>query len=118
MLIVDKFFNRKIKNIDVLKDKLDNFNYHEDSVKTIALIYLRRYLKCEDISSRNLEETVRACISLANKFLLDCNIIDNNKMELEIIKKLNWDLFVSEQEFYSCSSSMTSRSSSSFSESM
>ena len=106
-MIIDKILNRRIKNIEPLKQKLDSYYYNEDSIRIIALIYVKRYFKCQGISSRNLEEIVRACISLANKFLLDCDVIDNNKMELEIIKKLNWNLFVSEEEFYSSSSSST-----------
>lgn len=103
MLLLDKLVNNNIKDIDTIIDRARNIydkNCIEESIFIISLIYLQRFYSNNKISSRNLDEVIISCISLANKFLLDCQINTNTRLEYDIIKKLNWCLFVNKEEYY------------------
>lgn len=102
MLLIDKLINYNIKNFNIASNRAIMFynkNSIEESIFIISLIYLRRYYNNNNISSRNLDEVIISCLILANKFLLDFEINTTSKLELDIIKKINWNLFVNEEEY-------------------
>lgn len=88
----DKIYNiiNDFYNINELIDK---------KTISIALIYLERYNKKSKINSKNLNDIMFACLLLSTKFSLDLEITDTCSRELDVIKTLDWDFFVSKEEF-------------------
>jgi hypothetical protein len=66
----------------------------------VSLIYLKKYSKINKVTNENIVNIFTSCIILANKFLEDINIHSKNINELHIIKTLDWNLFVSEDEYF------------------
>lgn len=112
--IVNFFYKSK------LKSKL-NYIYHNTNIPKeslyISLYYLYKYSNNTSNNLLNLHNIdlinnyVLASIIIANKQLLDffnvknfCNIMDFNfdlfcKIELDILKKINWNTFCEHQEY-------------------
>ena len=103
MLLIEKLINPRVIDVNIATRRAKDFynkNSIEEAIFIISLIYIQRFYSKDKISSRNLDEVIRSCLSLANKFLLDCEIKTSTKMETDVITKLNWNLFVSKEEYY------------------
>ena len=106
-------FDNKIKDINIVLSRANKFYSRipiEESIKIVSLIYLTRYYEVvKEANSKNLNEIFKACSSLALKFLLDFEIVNNfNSYEEEICKKINWNFFVSEETYNTYSSLFSS----------
>lgn len=78
----------------------DNDIFDKNTI-IMSLIYLYRYNKEFLITSKKLSNLIKSSIILANKFHLDREIHGKGKYELEILNKLNWNLYISAAEFNS-----------------
>ena len=82
------------------KTKLKNYKtMDEKNIIILALIYYNRYLDQEKKSIINKNNIYNSCLSLANKFLIDNIVVKNNNLELFILKKIDWNVFVTCNEF-------------------
>jgi hypothetical protein len=91
-------------NSKTINKKIENFyktnQIFDRSSLIITLIYLKRYSETTDIrTTKDILKLLESCLILSNKFICDLEIKDSGLLENEIIKKLNWNLFISEEEF-------------------
>ena len=96
----DFSYNFKTKNIvNNVNSIYSNTELDKNSL-VISMIYLYRYNKVKQIDIRNLYDILYSCIILSNKFLMDVNLQSCGKFENEILNALNWNLFVTEDEYF------------------
>ena len=73
----------------------------DKSTFTIALIYMYRYNQNSKLNFTNIKPVLETCLILANKYLSDFEIKDSGPLELHLLSKINWNLYVSENEYSS-----------------
>ena len=79
----------------------DNDIFETDSI-ILTLIYLRRYKNSNsDINSKNIKDLIETCIILSNKFICDFEISGRGPLEKQVLNKINWNLYVDNDEFES-----------------
>ena len=71
----------------------------DKSTFIVALIYMYRYnLKCK-ITYANIKLVLETCLILANKYCSDFEIHDSGPLEIHLLQKINWNLYVSIDEY-------------------
>ena len=77
----------------------DNDIFELDSI-VLTLIYLRRYKNSSSvINSKNIKDLVETCIIISNKFICDIEILGKGPLEEDVLNKINWNLYVDNDEF-------------------
>tara|TARA_B100000035_G_C20938586_1_gene526405 strand:+ start:264 stop:623 length:360 start_codon:yes stop_codon:yes gene_type:complete len=92
--------NIKNKSVKTFVDSMYNNNkiLDENSI-ILALIYLDRYNRTKKINNKDILDLLETAILLSNKFLLDLEILDKGKYEKDLINALEWNFFVTDEEF-------------------
>lgn len=67
----------------------------------IALIYMYRYNQTSRLNFTNIKPVLETCLILANKYCSDFEIKDSGPLESHLLIKINWNLYVSEDEYNS-----------------
>ncbi len=92
-----RFFGSPVK--DRIESIYSNNPFNVESL-VVALIYLERISKNEKIDNTNIIPIIQQCIILANKFIIDYEIVNNDyEEEMKVIDMLNWRLFVNENDY-------------------
>tara|TARA_Y100000361_G_scaffold127429_1_gene121819 strand:+ start:4166 stop:4573 length:408 start_codon:yes stop_codon:yes gene_type:complete len=79
----------------------DNDIFETDSI-ILTLIYLRRYKNSNSvIDNKNIKDLIETCIILSNKFMCDFEISGRGPLEKQVLNKINWNLYVDNDEFES-----------------
>ena len=92
-----KYNDKKIYNM-ILNFYDDNEIFDESSL-AISIIYIKRYLdSCKQIP-KNIDEMIETSLILSNKFILDVDIKGCGNLEKDFLQKLDWNLFVNENEY-------------------
>jgi len=79
----------------------DNDIFESDSI-ILTLIYLRRYKNSNSvIDNKNIKDLIETCIILSNKFMCDFEISGRGPLEKQVLNKINWNLYVDNDEFES-----------------
>ncbi len=73
----------------------------DKSTFTIALIYMYRYKQKFKLNFTNIKPVLETCLILANKYCSDFEIKDSGPLEVHLLNKINWNLYVSENEYNS-----------------
>lgn len=64
-----------------------------------AMIYMNRYNKICKITYANIKPVLETCLILANKYCLDLQIEDSGPLEVHLLNTINWNLYISEEEY-------------------
>ena len=67
----------------------------------VAIIYMNRYNKICKLTYTNIKPVLETCLILANKYCSDFEIKDSGPLELYLLNKINWNLYISENEYNS-----------------
>jgi len=67
----------------------------------VALIYMYRYKQNSKLNFTNIKPVLETCLILANKYCSDFEIKDSGPLEVHLLNKINWNLYVSEDEYNS-----------------
>jgi len=67
----------------------------------IALIYMYRYKQNSKLNFTNIKPVLETCLILDNKYCSDFEIKDSGPLEVHLLNKINWNLYVSENEYNS-----------------
>lgn len=67
----------------------------------VALIYMYRYNEKCKLKFTNIKPVLETCLILANKYCSDFEIEDSGPLELHLLNKINWNLYISENEYNS-----------------
>jgi len=109
MLTVSQINN--ILNIDIKNDRCTRKVYNtinefynlnecfEKESLIISMIYLYRYNNYAKITNKNIKDLIETCLILSNKFISDTEISGCGPLELEILEKIKWKLFVDLEEY-------------------
>ena len=82
----------------------DNDIFESDSI-ILTLIYLRRYKNSNSvINNKNIKDLIETCLILSNKFMCDFEISGRGPLEQQVLNKINWKLYVDNDEFESVKS--------------
>ena len=77
----------------------DNDIFESDSI-ILTLIYLRRYKNSNSvIDNKNIKDLIETCLILSNKFMCDFEISGRGPLEHQVLNKINWNLYVDNDEF-------------------
>ena len=94
-------FFKKLSNINRDINEFytrDDFFTQEDL--NIAMIYLHRYqISGGVININNIKELIETCLILSSKFNKDVSLIERGVFEDKIIETLNWNLFVTPEDY-------------------
>jgi len=82
-----------IKNFYRCNENLDKSTF------IVAIIYVQRYNKTCKLTSSNIKPVLETCLILANKYCIDYEIMDSGPLESHLLNSINWNLYVSEDEF-------------------
>ena len=63
------------------------------------MIYLDRYNNNAKITNKNIKDLIESCLILSNKFISDNEILGCGPLELEILEKIEWKLFIDTDEY-------------------
>jgi hypothetical protein len=109
MLTVSQINN--ILNIDIKSDRHTKRVYNiinefydcnecfDRSSLIISMIYLDRYNNNAKITNKNIKDLIESCLILSNKFISDNEILGHGPLELEILEKIEWKLFINAEEY-------------------
>ena len=79
----------------------DNDIFELDSI-ILTLRYLRRYKNSNSvIDNKNIKDLIETCLILSNKFMCDFEISGRGPLEKHVLNKINWKLYVDNDEFES-----------------
>jgi len=103
MILLDIFTNKTYTLHSAINTLIKDYYNKEidDCIVVTAIIYLHRYYKSGDTpdSKKRLNDIIKTCMYLSVKFVMDISISSTTILENFIINKLNWDLFVSEEQY-------------------
>lgn len=80
----------------------DFYKYNElfdKNTVIIALIYLYRYKQKAELNCTNIKQVLETCLILANKYLLDYEIVDSGPLEGHVLNVINWNLYISDNDY-------------------
>tara|TARA_Y100000741_G_scaffold346058_1_gene312046 strand:+ start:3419 stop:3817 length:399 start_codon:yes stop_codon:yes gene_type:complete len=107
----DVSFNIPYKILSVLNNRCFIYSFITNFYKnnklldkntfTIALIYMYRYKQNSKLNFSNIKPVLETCLILANKYCSDFEIKDSGPLELYLLNKINWNLYISENEYNS-----------------
>ena len=109
MLTVSQINN--ILNIDIKSDRHTKKIYNtinefyecnkcfDKNSLIISMIYLYRYNNNVKITNKNIKNLIESCLILSNKFISDNEIIGRGPLEIEILEKIEWNLFINTEEY-------------------
>jgi hypothetical protein len=91
------------KNTEKIYNAINKFYEYntcfDKSSLIISIIYLDRYNNNAKITNKNIKDLIESCLILSNKFISDNEILGRGPLELEILEKIKWNLFVNKQEY-------------------
>ena len=103
---INNILNIDIKNNRHTKKIYDSINKFYDcnecfdkSSLIISIIYLDRYNNNVKITNNNIKDLIESCLILSNKFISDNEILGCGPLELEILEKIEWKLFIDIDEY-------------------
>ena len=75
-------------------------NIFEKESIILTLIYLKRYKKnTNNINKNNIKDLIETCLILSNKFICDFQISGSGPLENHVLDKINWNLYVCNDEY-------------------
>jgi len=78
----------------------DTNNIFEKESIILTLIYLKRYKKnTNNINKNNIKDLIETCLILSNKFICDFQISGSGPLENHVLDKINWNLYVYNDEY-------------------
>tara|TARA_B100000795_G_scaffold215035_1_gene168837 strand:- start:145 stop:528 length:384 start_codon:yes stop_codon:yes gene_type:complete len=78
----------------------DTNNIFEKESIILTLIYLKRYKKnTNNINKNNIKDLIETCLILSNKFICDFQISGSGPLENHVLDKINWNLYVCNDEY-------------------
>lgn len=96
-------FVSKITNKCFIYSFIENFyksnKIFDKETFVIALIYMNRYNTFLKLNNKNIKKILETCIILANKYSSEYEIIESGPLELHFLNCINWNLYVSENEY-------------------
>lgn len=73
--------------------------FEKDSI-ILTLIYLKRYKQnTNNINKNNIKDLIETCLILSNKFICDFQISGCGPLENHVLDKINWKLYVDNDEY-------------------
>lgn len=73
--------------------------FEKDSI-ILTLIYLKRYKQnTNNINKNNIKDLIETCLILSNKFICDFQISGSGPLENHVLDKINWKLYVDNDEY-------------------
>lgn len=101
---INKILNTSIKYNDKKIYKMIEQFYNENEIfdkssLVICLIYLKRYIESCKCIPKNIEDIIETSLILSNKFISDIEIKGCGNLEKDFLQKLEWNLFVNENEY-------------------
>lgn len=92
-------FNNRCFIYSFITNFYKNNEILDKSTFIIALIYMYRYKQNSKLNFSNIKPVLETCLILANKYSSDFEIKDSGPLELHLLNKINWNLYVSEKEY-------------------